>query len=193
MTFESLVSNYGYWAILLGTFLEGETILIIGGFAAHQGYLQLPLVIAAALAGSLAGDQLSFFIGRLKGKAFLEKHPSLKGRADKVNRLLERYQNILALGFRFLYGLRNVTPFAIGMSRMQTLKFCALNVIGALTWAALVGTGGYLFGAALEAILGKIKHLEMGLALGMGLVGCLFWTIHFYRNRKRREKPDRVQ
>ena len=48
-----LIQSYGYWAILAGTFLEGETILVLAGFAAHLGYLQLPWVILAAFAGSL--------------------------------------------------------------------------------------------------------------------------------------------
>src|SRR5688572_33421924 len=37
-----LLDHYGYLAVLVGTVLEGETILILGGFAAHQGYLHLP-------------------------------------------------------------------------------------------------------------------------------------------------------
>ena len=39
---ESLIDTYGYLTILIGTFLEGETILVLGGFAAHRGYLHLP-------------------------------------------------------------------------------------------------------------------------------------------------------
>ena len=35
---EPLVSTYGYPALLVGTFLEGETILVIAGFLAHRGY-----------------------------------------------------------------------------------------------------------------------------------------------------------
>ena len=58
---EHLIDTYGYWAVLLATFPEGETILVIAGFAAHQGYLTLMPVILAAFAGSLCGDQLFFF------------------------------------------------------------------------------------------------------------------------------------
>ena len=42
---EGFVENYGYWAILAGTVLEGETVLILGGLAAHQGYLELAWVL----------------------------------------------------------------------------------------------------------------------------------------------------
>ena len=64
---EELIANYGYIAVLIGTFFEGETILLIAGFFAHLGYLKLSYVIAAAFAGSLAGDQLFFYAGRIKG------------------------------------------------------------------------------------------------------------------------------
>jgi len=60
MDLQSIVENYGYAAILIGTFLEGETILVLAGLAAHQGYLILTWVILAAFAGSLCGDQLFF-------------------------------------------------------------------------------------------------------------------------------------
>ena len=61
---QTLIQNYGYWAVFVGTFIEGETILLLGGFAAHRGYLALPWVIVAAFFGSLCGDQLFFFLGR---------------------------------------------------------------------------------------------------------------------------------
>jgi len=114
VTLESIVDTYGYVAVLLGTFLEGETILVLGGFAAHRGYLALPWVIVAAFFGSLCGDQLFFFLGRKHSQAVLARRPAWKASADKANRLLERYRTPFILIFRFLYGLRSVCPFVIG-------------------------------------------------------------------------------
>ena len=186
MSLESIIQTYGYWALMIGTFFEGETILVIGGFAAHRGYLSLPLVILAAFIGTLAGDQLYFFIGRKKGNAFLDKRPSWKPHMEKVHILLERYQALLILGFRFLYGLRTVTPFVLGMSRVKTANFIMLNVVGALVWAALFGTGGYLFGAALEIFLEDIKRYERLTFLGMFLAGLAVWVLHLYQKYRGR-------
>jgi membrane protein DedA with SNARE-associated domain len=61
VTPENVIIQFGYPAILVGTFLEGETILVIAGMAAHRGYLDLPVVIGAAFIGTLFGDQLFFF------------------------------------------------------------------------------------------------------------------------------------
>jgi membrane protein DedA with SNARE-associated domain len=75
MTLEQLVSDYGYAAILIGTFFEGEMVLILGGFAAHRSYLQLPWVIVCAFVGTLFGDQLFYYIGRFRGMRLLERRP----------------------------------------------------------------------------------------------------------------------
>lgn len=186
MTLESLVDAYGYLAVLVGTFIEGETILVLGGFAAARGYLGLPWVILAAFIGSLCGDQLFFFLGRWHGKAILSKRPTWKSRVNKAQKLLERFRIPLILAFRFLYGLRTVAPFVIGMSSVPTVEFIFLNAAGALVWAAAVGTGGYLFGSALEILIGNIKHYEIQILGAIAAIGVLIWGIYFYRRRKRK-------
>jgi membrane protein DedA with SNARE-associated domain len=183
---ESLIDTYGYVAVLVGTFLEGETVLVLGGFAAHRGYLALPWVIMAAFLGTLCGDQLFFFLGRRHSQTVLARRPSWKARADRAQRLLERFRTPLILVFRFMYGLRTVIPFAIGMSTVPTRQFIFLNIIGALVWAAVIGTGGYLFGHALEIILGDIKHYEREALGAIAAIGASVWIIYFIRRRSRR-------
>lgn len=41
MTLTALIASYGCYALFVGTFLEGETVLIAAGFAAHRGILDL--------------------------------------------------------------------------------------------------------------------------------------------------------
>jgi membrane protein DedA with SNARE-associated domain len=150
-----LIREYGYLAILLGTFLEGETILILGGVAAYLGSLDLPVVILTAFVGSSAGDQLYYFIGKWKGQSLLNRFPRWHGSAQKVFRLLERNKNLVILSFRFFYGLRNVTPFVLGITRVETARFVILNLIGAALWAVSFAIFGFLVGEAHERILGK--------------------------------------
>ncbi|MCX6796576.1 MAG: hypothetical protein NTW06_03705 [Candidatus Falkowbacteria bacterium] len=73
MHLQLLIQTYGYFAILAGTFLEGDIILAIGGFLAHQEYLSLPLVILAGFGGAFISDQFFFWLGRKKGGALLKK------------------------------------------------------------------------------------------------------------------------
>lgn len=185
MDLASLLRSYGYLAVLLGTALEGETILILAGFAAHRGYLELPSVIFFAFLGSFAGDQTFFLIGRRKGRPFLERHPFWHARIERADALLHRYHMPVILGFRFLYGLRNVIPFAIGLSQISFWKFFFLNAAGALLWATIVGTAGYLFGRALEMFLGDLERHELKIVVLICLVGMILWFIHYLRPKSR--------
>lgn len=178
---EEFIQNYGYLAIFIGTFFEGETILVVGGILAQQGLLELPLVALAAFVGSFSGDQLFFQIGRIKGKALLDKRPSWKARAEKINDLLARYRDWIVLSFRFFYGLRNPTPFVIGMSSISTIRFMTLNGIGAFVWAFTISTLGYVFGNAMEAFMEDMKHYMLeAMAVIFTIAGLVWW----YVNRK---------
>ncbi len=160
MSLEELIVQYGYLALFIGTFLEGETILIIAGYLAQDGILDLPLVILAALFGSFGGDQTFFFIGHLKGISFLDKRPGLHKKAAKVFSLLHRHQIAIILGFRFLYGIRNVTPFVIGSSGYRPLRFFILNFLGALVWAITFACFGYNLGTLAERLLDDVESYE---------------------------------
>jgi membrane protein DedA with SNARE-associated domain len=184
MTIEYLIQTYGYVAILVGTFLEGETVLVLGGLVAHQGYLQLPWVILAAFIGTLIGDQLFFYLGRWHSPTILSKHPVWQVRVNKAQRLIERYRTAVIISFRFMYGLRTVTPFVIGMSRVPTATFIILNVVSALVWALAIGVGGYFFGYALKIIIGNIKHYELAVLGAVVIIGLMLWIMHLYRLRK---------
>jgi membrane protein DedA with SNARE-associated domain len=183
MPLEELISTYGYAAIGIGTFLEGETILVLGGFAAHRGYLELPWVIVCAFLGTLFGDQLYFYMGRIKGKSAIDKRPHWKAKSDKVLVLLNKHQVWLIIGFRFVYGLRTVTPFLIGASNVSPTRFLVFNMLGSSLWSVTIGVLGYLFGRALEIIIGDIKRYELLVFVMLAWIGAAIWLIHIRKNR----------
>lgn len=184
MSLASLLARYGYLAILVGTFLEGETILVLGGFAAHRGYLRLEGVLAAAFAGSLLGDQLYFLLGRWRGAAFLARRPHWQGRVGRVRALVHRHQKALILGFRFVYGIRTITPFVLGTSGISGLRFLWMNALGAAAWALAIGLAGYTMGSAIERVLGDVRRYERWTFLAIGLVGALAWSLYWLRLRR---------
>jgi membrane protein DedA with SNARE-associated domain len=182
---ESLLDTYGYPILLLGTFFEGETIMILGGVAAQLGYLSLGWVIACGFIGTLTGDQLYFYLGRRHGTAFMARRPAWQERSQRVHRIMERYPILLILGFRFLYGLRTVTPFALGTSKVPYPLFTLLNVIGASIWAVTIGYASFYFGHGVEALLGDIEHYEIEMFVIVCVVGLLSWGIFLLRQRRR--------
>jgi membrane protein DedA with SNARE-associated domain len=184
-TLETIIRDYGYWALLIGTFLEGETILIIAGLSAHLGLLQLPYVILIAFIGAFAGDQMYYFIGYFKGRELLHKHLKWQSRVERVNQRIERYHDLVMLGFRFVYGMRMMTPFVMGMSKnIKTMRFVILNAVGAVIWSAFISTGGYFFGYALEGFIKDVEHLERLAIIIILIIGIVLWTIHRYKDKK---------
>ena len=185
MTIPELIHTYGYIGVVIGTFLEGETTLLLAAFAAHQGYMELPYVMAAASFGSFCGDQSFFWLGRKHRRQTLARHPSLAAKIEKADALLARYRRLVMFFFRFMYGLRTVIPFAIGMSKVPAAEFIAFSVMGSLVWAVLVAGGGYLFGNALEHILGDMKRYEPIVLGAIAAVGIVGWIIYLYRRKKK--------
>ncbi len=168
-----LVADYGYLGVLVGSVLEGETVLVLAGFAAHQGYLSFLWVVVIAWCGGVLGDQALFFLGRRYGAQLLRRFPHLNPGVQRVNGLLQRQNAKAIIGVRFMYGLRTVGLIAIGMSDVPVWRFVVLNLIGAALWAPLFGGLGYLFGNTLEWLFADIKRYEdavLALIVGAALV-----------------------
>jgi membrane protein DedA with SNARE-associated domain len=188
MSLQELLSAYGPLAIFVITFFEGETILILAGFAAQQHLIRLDAALFAAFLGSMAGDQLYFHIGKRYGQKIFARRPAWRLAADRALRLLVRYQNIFILSFRFIYGVRMVSSFAIGLAQVSYRRFTALNMLAAAIWALTYGLGGYLFGRELDVVIGHFAILE-NVALGaLAAVFVCFWAWrHLRRRRAERE------
>ncbi len=189
MSANEFIEHYGYLALFVGVFFEGETVLIAASFAAHQGYLDVSWVILIAFFGAVAGDEFYFFLGRFKGRTFLRKHPSWTERIMKVQHLLEHYHRLIILGFRFLYGLRSVTPFALGvMSDVKISQFIVLNLIGAFVWSVVMGLFGFLFGVLLDALIFNVRKVEHHVMLAIIILWGLGWVWYFFLKRRRLRK-----
>lgn len=175
MTLATLIEAHGYWLLAIGCLLEGETVLILAGFAAHRGYLNPVAVLAIASASGFLGDQFYFWLGRRHGAAVLARWPALAQQAGRVQRLLAQYHEAVIIGMRFAYGLRIAGPILIGTTSVSGWRFGLLNALGAVLWAGLIGAFGWLFGQAAETLFTEIRHLEGWLLLGLAVVGALVW------------------
>lgn len=172
MDVNQLIADYGAWfypITFVLTFLEGETFVIFAGAAAHQGLLNLYCLIAVAWAGSFAGDQFYFFIGRRWGQKLLDRFPRYRPAVDLALGFLRKYNTWFILTFRFIYGIRNVSSFAMGMSGLAWGRFLVLNFIAAGVWAVAFAGSGYLLGKAFEAILGDLAEKFGLIMLGIFL------------------------
>lgn len=162
-----LVAHYHDWFYVitfLWTFLEGETFVIFAGAAASQKLLNIYWLVAAAWLGSFAGDQLYFLVGRKYGHRLLKRFPKLQSGVNIALDLLHKYHVGFILSFRFIYGVRNFSSLAMGMSMISWPRFAALNFIAAGLWSNCFVWLGYLLGVAFEAVLGNIAK-DFGLIM----------------------------
>lgn len=182
---KEAIMTYGYWAVLLGTFLEGDIALILGGVCAHEEYLRLPGVIVAAFAGAIIGDQVFYNLGRHKGLQILSRFPRLKLRTERVFHHLRRHGSLIAFAFRFFYGFRILTPLMIGASGVGRGRFTLLNCLGAISWATVLGCLGWTVGEALAVLLENLqkdlKHVLpfvlIGLLVLVGVIRLIVWRV----------------
>lgn len=183
MDLASFIATYGYVAVLVGTLVEGETLVVLAGLAAQRGYLSLPAVIAVATLGSIVSYQFCFQMGRRVGPRLLAGIPNSRAGADRVRALAERHPALIIIGIHFLYGIRTVGLFVIGMSGVKGWKFFYLNVIGSIIWASIVAVAGYLFGNIITAALGDFERYDQYVFTGIALAAVIAWLVLRYRRR----------
>lgn len=188
-----LIAEYGIWfyfIIFLWTFLEGETVVLFAGFAAAQGLLDPWLLLVFAWLGSFSGDQCYFWLGRKYGVRLLERFPRWRVGVDAALSWLERYDTGFILSFRFIYGVRNFSSFALGMSAIRWGRFLRLNLFAALLWATSFVAVGYFLGHAFRAVLGDITRSFGLVMLGVFVtIGGGMWLLHRLQRRRQLRVP----
>ncbi len=173
-----------YLGIFAGIFFEGEMVMITSVIAAHHGHLNLWIVIAIGLTGTYCSDMFYFFLGRRKGKEWLNKKPRFKDKYAFIDHKLDKYPILIFLVYRFMYGFRTIAPLAIGASNTKTSKFLILSAISTLIWGATYGAVGYIFGEVLKSKFSHIEHIEKYVIGALLLLGVAIFVIFRLRKRK---------
>lgn len=183
---EVILAQYGLIAVFIGTFFEGEIVVIASGILSSLGFLNLTSVFFVVFIATFLGDQFFFFLGRKKGTAFLEKkgRKHWRKRAEKVHDLIHNHQNKILFGYRFLYGLRIPTLFAIGTSELSTKKFVILNIANSVIWSTLFVLGGYFFGDVFALYFNDVKMYAREILIGVGGFALLVWASAWVKNRE---------
>jgi membrane protein DedA with SNARE-associated domain len=187
------ITTYGYLALLVGALLEGETLLLLAGMAAHQGHLSFPFVLLVAFCGGTVGDQVFFWIGRTWGSELLVRLPSFHARALRVGAMMQRWDAALVVAIRFLYGLRIAGPIAMGALGFAPRRFAVFNAIGAALWAVVVGGAGYMLGHSLQTLLGDLERYETAALWGVVLAAMAIVALKLLMRVRRAARLEKMQ
>lgn len=193
MAFLQLPAHLGYLALAgfvgletMGLPLPGEVALMSAGVLAHEGQLQIAVVIPVAAGAAIAGDNLGYVLGRKWGRRLLEHNgPFLRWRRRFLaegERFFDRHGSKAVFLARFVAGARVTAAWLAGADRMRWRTFLVWNALGGICWALAAGMAGYLLGAAGQSIAASVGLAGLVLFL---LVGAGAATVTLYRRRRR--------
>jgi membrane protein DedA with SNARE-associated domain len=166
--------------LFFGVFLEGELILFSAIIAAHQKLLNIWIVVIIAITATISSDVFYFNAGKYKAKKWLKKS-KFSQKFEIVNKRLLKHRNKMLFFYRFIYGMRILTPFVLGTQDIRFVNFLKYSIIGTIIWCAIIVVLGFAFG---EFILNNLKHIEKieYYAIGLfGLIGIVFLVFNWFK------------
>ena len=160
----------------VGLIVPGVAIMFGIGALIAGGAIAFWPTMGWAVAGAVAGDGLSFWLGRHYQQRLtsiwpFNRHPKSLQRGTEF---FEKYGGkSVALG-RFFGPIRAVIPLIAGMMGMSPLRFVVANVLSALAWAPLYLLPGIVFGASLELA----SEVAMRLVILALLLLFIAWVVY---------------
>jgi len=144
-----LLPKYGYFAILIAAFWEGEVVLIAAGALCGSGYLDWRWTILAAAIGGSAGDQIYFYAAQDRAARAIQKSKRLSKWYPKVSKFVLRHGTVGVLLSRFAAGLRITIPLVCATAGMPAKKYSLLSLVSGFAWASFWVAISYHVGSRL--------------------------------------------
>jgi membrane protein DedA with SNARE-associated domain len=184
---EEYIARYGYIAIVIGTFLEGETTVLLGGIFSKLQYMELDHVMAWAFLGTLAGDCTFFFLGKAFGRNIIDRYEFLRSKIPLANGIMKRYGNFIIFLVRFFVGVRGIILLLLGCTDIRKRTFFFYSTMSAALWSIVVSSIGYLFANVVYIFVHDIRKYEKFIIPAILIVVAAFILV--YRHIvKEREK-----
>jgi membrane protein DedA with SNARE-associated domain/membrane-associated phospholipid phosphatase len=178
----------------LGLVVPGETAIIVGGFVAGQGEIDVIVLIAVVWATAVAGDLVSFALGRRLGRHFLVKHGPrfqiTEERIQQVERFYDHHGGKAVFLGRWVGLVRAVSPFLAASSGMPLRRFLPYDVLAAGAMGTLFCLIGYVFWHSLDTVLEIAKKGALALGTTIVVVVALVATVRWLRDDDNRRKLD---
>ena len=187
-----IFQTYGVWTVAimvglesLGIPLPGEAVLILASVyaATHGG--NIAVVIAAAAAGAIIGDNIGYIIGRKFGYPLIVRFGPYvgmtEGRIKLGQYLFQKYGGKIVFIGRFFAVLRFLAALLAGVNNLGWPRFLLANALGGLVWATVIGMSAYTFGRSIHMLHGPAGTLSIAIAIGIAV------TIFVYLKRNETE------
>ena len=186
---QQIIEQYGYWAVFIGTFAEGEAVFVAAAALAAAGLLEPWKVIVVAAIGAFIGHLFFFAIGRWRGMQIINSFEFLRTHHPKANKVLDHYAHWSVFIFQYLYGTRIVAAIMFGCSSIEFWRFFLLQIVNCITWAMVVYAAGHFLGIAALGILEHYGFIGLMLVIGaIVVIALLAWFgLHEYKTQHQKD------
>lgn len=197
----SYIDQYGYMVLFVALLLEllafplpGEVLMSYTGFLVFQGHLNWLLSILIAGIGACIGMTISYWIGYKLGEPFFEKYGSRihmgPERFENLSLWFSKYGNKLLLIAYFIPGIRHITGYFSGTTRMPFRNYMIFAYTGAFLWVTVFITLGKVLGPQWETFHSSIKKY---LIIGGITVAVILIAIYAYKKYKEELKAAAIR
>jgi membrane protein DedA with SNARE-associated domain len=157
--------------------VPSEGMVITAGMAAAAGHQNLLLVIAVAMAGSVIGESVCYFLGRGSGPAlhrWMKRQQRRQQVYEKVSAALHSRGGLILMTVRYIPGARMVATLTAGATRYSFKKFIVFTFAGVTVAYTYVALLGYLGGDAFahDQLLGLVFSLSLAGVIGLVVETC---------------------
>lgn len=185
MYLKKWILEWGYLAVFLGSMIEGESIIVTAAVLASMGYLSIQKILAITFCGTLLADQGLFFLGTRYGDRILnavsKRWPAKQVYLDRAFGLIRSHKKVYIFIFRFIYGIRILSPLVIGASgQVSKREFAVLNFLAAIVWTLAIVLGGFY--------VGKFFHKNLKLLAVLGLVVFVVLLVYLYKKMSKKNE-----
>jgi len=158
---------------LVGLLIPGTMLMVGIGAVVATGALSLKITLLVAMTGAVAGDSISYWLGRhyhqgLKKLWPFRKYPQMLIRGEEF---FQKHGGKSVLLGRFVGPVRPIIPVIAGMLDMPAGRFVLVNILSAVGWAFAYLIPGVLIGGSLTLI----GAVSTRLSLVLLLLGLLLW------------------
>ncbi|MFD2171222.1 DedA family protein [Tumebacillus lipolyticus] len=197
-TVLEIVTTYGYFGLFLslvlgivGLPIPDEILMTYCGYLISQGMMNYTITLLTAISGSIVGISTSYWLGHRFGLPLVEKYGRRFGinekRLDVVNRWYNRFGKfVLVVGY-FIPGIRHVTAFAAGLSKMPFKSFAIYAYSGGVIWSLTFITLGNMLGVHWTKVT-SLTHQFVFWIVGAAVIIALVYGIVYWRKRRRNKR-----
>ena len=181
---ELLLIKYGLIAVFVAAMFEADVIPVLAGVAAHRGYFNPFLAVAAASFGALAGDCIWFFVGRsraIRNRALVQQ---LRSKGEILFRRLGNWQIPVS---HIVYGTRIATMTFLGARGSEARRFVLVDGVSCWALTTLLFCLGFALSASVAIILVNVKRVEIVFLVAVAVYGLVFLLLHRYGRRLARD------